>query len=629
MTNPEGVAGGSDRLLGSAPRRKEIQPSPFLPGQTQGNAGPVRGSNAALPASDPLPRELPSFEDIDRILRALQARATFGISPAAVAAARLDWLVHMAHSPAKWLSLALEAMNSGARFWQFAGEALSNHPGYTPIVPPEHDRRFDGEAWQKWPFNLFAQGFLLTEAWWDSATRGVRGVTARHEDQVNFMTRQWLDRLAPSNFALTNPVVVERTIAERGMNFVRGAENFVEDLRRLVANDGPVGTDDYHVGSNLAATPGQVVYRNDLMEVIQYAPSTAKVRAEPVLIVPAWIMKYYILDLSPANSMVKYLVDHGHTVFMISWVNPTEEHHDFGLDDYRRLGVMAAIDAVSAIIPDRKVHAVGYCLGGTILSIAAAAMARDGDDRLATLTLLAAQTDFSEAGELMLFIDESELVYLEDLMWQQGYLDSKQMAGAFQLLRSNDLIWSQIVRQYLLGERPGMNDLMAWNADQTRMPYRMHSEYLRALFLENRLSRGRYAVDGRAVSLRDVRLPIFAVGTQRDHIAPWQSVYKIRLLADTEVTFALTTGGHNAGIVSEPGHKGRRYQMTTMAEKAPYLPPEEWVQAAPFKEGSWWPAWHKWLAAHNGTMIAPPRMGAPDKGLPPLCDAPGTYVFQK
>jgi poly[(R)-3-hydroxyalkanoate] polymerase subunit PhaC len=590
---------------------------------------PALLSAMRVPTAGPNGGGLPSLEDIDRMLRAIQARATFGISPAAVAAARLDWLVHFAHSPAKWISLAIEAVNGWTRLCKYAAESLSGHAGPAPIVPPEHDNRFDDAAWQDWPFNLFAQGFLLSEAWWDSATRGVRGVTARHEEQVNFMTRQWLDRIAPSNFPLTNPVVIERTLAERGQNFVRGAQNFLEDMRRQLVQDGPVGSEAYHVGSNLAVTPGQVVYRNELMELIQYSPSTEKTRAEPVLIVPAWIMKYYILDLSPANSMVRYLVDHGHTVFMISWVNPTEAHRDFGMDDYRRLGVMAAIDAVSAIVPERRLHAVGYCLGGTILSIAAAAMARDGDERLRTLSLLAAQSDFSEAGELMLFIDESELVYLEDLMWQQGYLDSKQMAGAFQLLRSNDLIWSQIVRQYMLGERSGMNDLMAWNADQTRMPYRMHSEYLRSLFLENRLSRGRYAVEGSAVSLRDLRLPIFAVGTQRDHIAPWQSVYKIRLLADTEVTFVLTSGGHNAGIVSEPGHRGRSYQIATMAEKDPYEPPEEWVQAVPHKDGSWWPAWHKWLAAHNGKMVEPPAMGAPELGYPPLGKAPGTYVFQK
>jgi polyhydroxyalkanoate synthase subunit PhaC len=615
-------------------RRRKGSPRPPTAKAAPSARRPDPAAHAAAPAADRPPAEtfntsLPSLEDIDRMLRAAQAKATFGISPAAVAAARLDWLVHFAHSPAKWASLAHKAIEGWTRLSSFAAASVLGQASEPLTSPHEGDRRFGSEAWRRWPFNLFAQGFLLSEEWWNDAMTGVRGVAARHEEQVNFMTRQWLDRLAPSNFPWTNPDVIERTVAEHGMNLVRGAKYVIEDLQRQITNEGPIGVEDYQVGRNLAVTPGKVVYRNELMELIQYAPSTAKVRAEPMLIVPAWIMKYYILDLSPANSMVKYLVDHGHTVFMISWVNPTEAHRDFGMDDYRRLGVMAAIDAVSAIVPDRKIHGVGYCLGGTMLSIAAATMARDGDKRFGTLSLLAAQTDFSEAGELMLFIDESELVYLEDLMWQQGYLDSKQMAGAFQLLRSNDLVWSRIIRQYMLGERPGINDLMAWNADPTRMPYRMHAEYLRSLFLENRLSRGRYAVGGRAVSLRDVRLPILAVGTQRDHIAPWQSVYKIRLLADTEVTFVLTSGGHNAGIVSEPGHQGRSYQVTTMAENAPYLPPEEWAQTAPYKKGSWWPAWHKWLAAHNGTMVEPPRIGAPEQGFLPLCEAPGTYVFQK
>ena len=261
-------------------------------------------------------------------------------------------------------------------------------------------------------------------------------------------------------------------------------------------------------------------------------------------------------------------------------------------------------------------HAAGYCLGGTLLAIAASAMARDGDDRLASATLLAAQTDFAEPGEIMLFLNETEVAFLEDVMWDRGYLDRDQMAGAFQLLRSTDLIWSRSVREYLLGRRQEMNDLMAWNADATRLPYRMHSEYLRRLFLNNDLAQGRYPVDGRPITISDIRVPIFAVGTLRDHVAPWISAYKIHLLTDTDVTFVLTSGGHNAGIVSEPGHPGRSYQIATKRESEMYVDPETWQAATPVSEGSWWPEWASWLHRHASGKVQPPPLGAPDEGLP-------------
>jgi polyhydroxyalkanoate synthase len=287
---------------------------------------------------------------------------------------------------------------------------------------------------------------------------------------------------------------------------------------------------------------------------------------------------------------------------------------------------MAALDAVSAIVPDRKVHGVGYCLGGTLLAITGAAMARDGDERFGSLSFFAAQGDFTEAGELTLFINESQLSFLEDMMWEQGFLDTKQMAGAFQMLRSNDLVWSRLVRDYLMGERAPMTDLMAWNADATRMPYRMHTEYLRQLFLDNDLAEGRYQVNGRKIALTDIRTPLFAVGTELDHVAPWPSVYKFNLLTDTNVTFLLTNGGHNAGIVSEPGHAHRHYRVATRQDNDHYVDPELWLAEAPLKQGSWWPEWSRWLDAHSGNAVAPPAMGAPKAGYAAVCDAPGTYV---
>ena len=489
----------------------------------------------------------------DRPLHAAIARLTAGVSPAALFQVYTDWAQHLLFSPDKQIELVREAANNWMHFLEYCPKALVDPDCEACAELAPNDKRFAHDAWHRWPFNAISQGFLFTQQWWHHATTGVKGVSAHHEDVVSFVARQMLDVVSPANFPLTNPEVIETTFQQAGINLVRGAVNFWEDQRRLVEGKKPVGAEAFQVGRDVAVTPGKVVARNRLMELIQYAPTTDRVYREPVLIVPAWVMKYYILDLSPANSLVKFLVDQGHTVFMVSWRNPTREDRDLDMDDYRRLGVLAALDAVSVIAPERPVHAVGYCLGGTLLAIVAAAMARDGDKRLGSLTLLAAQTDFTEAGELMLFIDEAQVSFLEDMVAEQGYLDTRQMAGAFQILRSNDLIWSSMVQSYLKGERPAMFDLMAWNADATRMPYRMHSEYLRRLFLNNALAMGHFEVDGRPVSLRDIRAPIFAVSTISDHVAPWRSVYKIQALTDADVTFVLSNGGHNAGIVNPPG----------------------------------------------------------------------------
>ena len=592
-----------------------------------------RRAAVGVRASQPEDRDsysVTAIADItDRTLHAAIARFTGGISPPALAEAYLDWATHLAYAPGKRAQLIDKAIRKAARFGNYAGRyAIDGGKTECCIEPLPQDRRFIDERWMQWPFSCIYQAFLLQQQWWHNATTGVRGVSKKHEDMVAFGSRQILDMFAPSNFPLTNPEIFRHTISAGGLNLLKGWQNLIEDWERAVSGKKPIGTENFVVGRDVAKTPGKIVYRNRLIELIQYAPATAAARAEPILIVPAWIMKYYILDLSPANSLVKYLTEQGFTVFMISWKNPGPDDRDLGMEDYRTLGVMSALDVVNTIVPNQKVHAAGYCLGGTLLSIAAAVMARDGDDRLASLTLFAAQTDFTEAGEIMLFIDESQIAFLEDMMWEQGFLDSRQMAGAFQMIRSNDLVWSRMIHDYMLGGREQMTDLMAWNADATRMPYRMHSEYLRRLFLDNDLAEGRFVAAGEPVALADIRVPIFAVGAERDHVAPWRSTYKIHLQVETEVTFLLTTGGHNAGIVSEPGHPGRSFRTSTKRLSDHYLDPERFYGEANLKDGSWWPEWVAWLADRSGALTELPTMGAPQSGNPPLGDAPGAYVLE-
>lgn len=572
-------------------------------------------------------RSANTAETLDRKARASIARRTSGLSPATLYAVWSDWVIHFAASPGKRSELWRDGILKSAEFWRYAANSIVTSDNDAPIIAPlAQDRRFKSDAWKRPPFHLVYQSFLLQQQWWHTAVTDIRGVVPQHERAIQFAMRQLIDVFSPSNSPFTNPDVIEKTFAESGRNFVRGAQYLYEDWRELALGRKTADSDEFIVGRNLATTPGKVVLRNDLMELIQYDPSTEKVWPEPILITPAWIMKYYILDLRPENSLVKYLVDQGFTVFMISWKNPDREDRDYGMDDYLELGPRAALDAVQAITGSEKIHAAGYCLGGTLLSIAAAAMARDGDRRLASISLLAAQTDFIEAGELTLFINESEVALLEDLMWEQGYLDTRQMAGAFQMLRSNDLVWSRMIREYLMGERGSEIDLMAWNADATRMPYRMHSEYLRKLFLGNELAFGKYAVDESPVVLADIGTPIFAVGTESDHVAPWRSVFKIHLLTDADVTFALTSGGHNAGIVSEPGHADRHYRIRMQGKDECYIDPNSWLETTQEIEGSWWPEWSRWLAERSGEEVTPPRAGASGDAYAPICDAPGAYV---
>ncbi len=602
--------------LGDTPISMDVKTSAHSasPGDKSADRQRPRSAPEVAPAMQEIARA--TSDPLDQLFHAREARFTGSLSPVSLTLAYLDWALHLANAPGRQLELAREAGGQWARL-------LS--PGHWTTAA-RGDRRFSDPAWSRPPFNLISQAFLLAEEWWRDATLGPPGVAKSHGDVVAFGARQSLDMFSPSNFVATNPEVLAATAKESGWNFAKGFQNFLADLGR-VANGQPMDeTHGFVVGRDVAVTPGKVVLRNELIELIQYAPTTDQVRPEPILIVPAWIMKYYILDLSPNNSLIRYLVSQGFTVFCISWRNPTADMRNVGFDDYRRLGVMAALKAIGDICGAAKIHTCGYCLGGTLLSIAAAAMGRDGDERLATVTMLAAQTDFTEAGELQLFTDESQLALLDDVMWRQGYLDSSQMAGAFQMLRSNDLVWSRVIKTYLLGEREHQNDLMAWNEDATRMPYRMHSEYLHKMFLHNDLAEGRFRVEGRPTAISAIRQPMFAVSTETDHVAPWRSVYKIHLLNEGEITFVLTSGGHNAGIVSEPGHPRRHYRIERRPAQGEFISPEDWMARAAEREDSWWVDWVGWLNARSGAPVAPPPLSAPDKGYPALAEAPGAYV---
>jgi polyhydroxyalkanoate synthase len=589
---------------------------------------PIRAQRPAIvaPAPQPHQREPHPHENLDRASRAAVALMTGGVSPHAFIAAWSDWALHIARAPGRQLELAERAQENMAKLMK---QAISPDSEVSPAFTPKpYDHRFHHPGWQKAPFNAWSQGFLAVQDWWDYATDHLRGLRPEDADRTRFMARQMLDLMSPSNFPAINPEIIEQTLACQGRNLAEGGANFVHDYLNTLAQVHDSAPEGYQIGKDLACTPGEVVFRNDLFELIQYTPQTDKVQAEPILIVPAWIMKYYILDLSPHNSMVRYLVEQGYTVFMISWCNPTSDQAELSLEDYRQKGVMAALDAVNAIVPDKQVHAVGYCLGGTMLAIAAAAMARDNDTRLASITLMAAQIDFLEAGELLLFLDESQIAFLEDIMHEKGYLDRPQMARAFSTIRSEDLIYSRAVRRYFLGQEDMPTDMGVWVTDTTRMPARMHSEYLRGLFLENRLTAGRFAVEERVIALKDISAPIFAVGTETDHIAPWRSVYKTQLFTDNDLTFVLTSGGHNGGIVNEPEAERGHFRIARRPAGALYDGPDAWFAQNAAQPGSWWSEWADWLKARSSGVTSPPATGASEKGFPPLGAAPGTYVHQ-
>lgn len=560
----------------------------------------------------------------DSRFHALMARGTAGLSPVALSLAYVDWALHLATQPAQAARLALSAQQSA---WLTLAENLGH------AAPATRDPRYADSAWQVAPWPALVNSFHAAEQWWNDAT-ALRGMSTHHQEMTRFFARQWLDMLSPANWGLANPEVAHRTQERLGANLVAGASHALDNWRMRQGLSPMQPTEPrYLPGQDVAITPGKVVHRNHLVELIQYSPATEQVQAEPVLIVPSWIMKYYILDLSPHNAMVRWLVSQGHTVFILSWRNPDEGDALLDLADYLALGVFDSLAAIGRLCPGEAVHACGYCLGGTLLSIAAAALSRPGQvagveqlPALRSVSLLAAETDFTEPGEMGVLIDEGQVALLEDMMAERGFLSGRQMAGSFAYLHSRELVWSQALRELWLGEPNVPNDLMAWNADSTRMPAAMHSEYLRRCYLRNEIAEGRFPVEGQPVSLGDLRVPVFVVGTEKDHVSPWKSVYKIHRLVDSELTFVLANGGHNAGIVSEPGHARRHYALRVRPAHGPWVDADAWAEGATRHEGSWWLAWHDWLRAQGSGRQVPARVIDPADAL---CDAPGTYVHQR
>lgn len=508
---------------------------------------------------------------------------------------------------------------SGATRRLMAGETVE-----PAITPDSGDKRWRSRHWQENPvFDAMKQSYLLNQRFLMGLIEGAKGLDDATRRKVQFVTRQMIDALAPTNFAMTNPDVLEETFRTRGENLTRGLTHLVADLERGQGRLALSQTDmeGFEVGRDLATTPGAVIWRNRVMELIQYAPATEQVRRRPLLIAPPWINKYYILDLRPHGSMVRWLTEQGFTVFLISWVNPDASMKDATFEDYIEEGLLTALKIVEEATGERQVDTVGYCIGGTMLGSALAQMAADGDDRIASATFFAAQLDFEKAGELLVFIDQEWFREIERLMDAQGgVLDGRTMADTFNMLRSNDLVWSFVINNYLLGRQPQAFDLLYWNADQTRMPKRLHLWYLDTFYRNNKLAKGELELGGHRLNLKDVTIPVFMQASKEDHIAPAESVYRSARLFGGPVQYMMAGSGHIAGVINHP--EAKKYQHWVN----PALPDtrEAWLDGATETPGSWWPHWKAWLQGLSAETV-PARTPGGAK-LKPICPAPGEYV---
>jgi len=548
------------------------------------------------------------------------------LDPLNIGSAFMEMTARLMADPGKLVQAQMSLWHDYMRLWQATTNRMMGIEDSEPVIKPERgDRRFRDPAWEENEvFDYIKQSYLLTANWLRATVNEVEGLDEHTAKKVDFYTRQFADAMAPSNFVMTNPEVLRTTLESGGENLVKGLENLIEDMER--GGISQTDHDAFEVGKNLAVTPGKVVYQNDLMQLIQYTPSTEQVYKTPLLIVPPWINKYYILDLRPKNSFVKWCVDQGFTVFMISWVNPDERLAKKTFENYMTEGPLTALDVVEEITGESQTNMIGYCLGGTLLACTLSYLAAtDQAQRVKAPTFFTTMVDFSEAGELEVFIDEEQITALEEKMREKGYLEGSSMATTFNMLRANDLIWSFVINNYLLGKEPFPFDLLYWNSDSTRMPAQMHSFYLRRMYQENKL------IEPGGLTLRDVPIdlgrikqPAFALATKEDHIAPWKSGYALTRVTGGPVKFSLAASGHIAGVVNPPAAKKYHYWLNARNPKDP----ERWLANAVQHDGSWWPEWHKWIEQKSGTAKTEPR--EPGGGVyTPIEDAPGSYVKMK
>ena len=567
-------------------------------------------------------------ERLVREFLAHQQSVTLGMGdPLNIGAAFLEMTQRLMSDPGRLVQAQLSLWQDYLRLWQSTAERFLGGKAEPVAEPQAGDRRFKDAAWQENTlFDYIKQSYLLTARWLQSTVRQVDGLDEKTARKVDFYTRQFVDAMAPSNFILTNPEVLRATIDSQGENLVNGLKHVLEDLDRgkgrlmIKMTD----FDAFKVGGNIAVTPGKVIFQNDLIQLIQYEPSTPKVHRRPLLIIPPWINKYYILDLRPDNSFIKWAVAQGHSVFVISWVNPDEHLAAKKFDDYRLEGPLAALDAIEQATGEREVNVIGYCLGGTLLAATLAYMAVKEDHRFTSATFFVTMTDFAEAGELSVFIDEEQLTSLEGRMREHGYLEGSDMATTFNMLRANDLIWSFVVNNYLLGKDPFPFDLLYWNSDSTRMPAVMHAFYLRKMYLENQLVvPDALTLAGVPIDLRKVAVPSYFLSTKEDHIAPWKSTYAATQIFRGKTNFVLAASGHIAGVVNPPGRSKYGHWESTKLPKSP----DEWLAGAKMVPDSWWPNWESWIEGYAGGEVPARRPG--DGKLKPIEDAPGSYVLVK